>query len=322
MQDDPQTARSVNDEAIALLRVLGQKQELAYALMGLAIAAADAGISASAATEAKALLQENGEMWMLGLMEFILADVAQQRGDYAAARIGHTESLRLFREIGDLHWSTSPLISLGRIACAEGNYVRARALVEEALAIRRQNDFDNHWSLAIALNSLGEVDRCEANAIGAAPLFEEALSYGRVLGDEPIISWSLHNLGHVALQANELSTAAARFNESLVIRLRSGPGANLAAGLAGVAGIAARNRAFSEAAWLFGAVDAMLETTRMVLAPADELVRRADLATVRGRLDPEAIAAALNGGRAAAPEDVERAAQGIRAATMGGTNQL
>lgn len=322
MQDDPQTARSVNDEAIALLRMLGQKQELAYALMGLAIAAADAGMSASAATEAKGLLQESGEVWMLGLMEFILADVAQQRGDYAAARIGHTESLRLFREIGDLHWSTSPLISLGRIACAEGNYVRARAVVEEALAIRRQNDLDNHWSLAIALNSLGEVDRCEADAIGAAPLFEEALSYGRVLGDEPIISWSLHNLGHVALQANEPSTAAARFNESLVIRRRSGPGANVAAGLAGLAGVAARTGSFSEAAWLFGAVDAMLETTRMVLAPADELVRRADLATIRGRLDPDAVAAALNSGRAAAPEDVERAAQGTRAATMAGTNQL
>jgi len=319
MQDDPVTARTVTDEAVELLRTLGQTQELAYALMGLAIAAADTGMSASAATEARAFFEERGDKWSRGLLEFILADVAQQHGDYAAARSGHAESLALFREIGDLQWTASPLISLGRIACVDGDYVRARTLVEEALVIRRQNELDKR-SLAIALNSLGEIDRCEGNAIRATPSFEEALSYGRALGDEPMISWSLHNLGHVALQANELSTASARFNESLVIRLRSGPGANVAAGLAGLAGVTARRGAFSEAAWIFGAVDAMLETTRKVLAPADELVRRADLATIRVRLDPDAVAAALDGGRDAAPEDVERAALRTRAAAPAGTN--
>ncbi len=319
MQDDPLTARTVTDEAVELLRTLGQKQELAYALMGLAIAAVDVAASASAVSEARAALEESGDTWSLGLLGFILADVAQQHGDYAAARKGHTESLALFRKVGDLQWSASPLISLGRLACVEGEYVRARAMVEEALVIRRQNELDNR-SLAIALNSLGEIDRCEGNAIGAAPLFEEALRYGRVLGDEPIISWSIHDLAHVALQANELSTAAARFNESFVIRRRSGPGANVAAGLAGLASVAARAGSLTEAAWLFGAADAMLETTRMVLAPADGLVRQADLATIHARLEPDAIAAALNSGRTAAPEDVERAAKRISSAMPAGTN--
>jgi tetratricopeptide (TPR) repeat protein len=308
MQDDPLTARTVTDEAVELLRRLGQKQELAYALMGLAIAATEVAASASAVSEARAALEESGDTWSLALLEFILADVAQQHGDYAVARKGHTESLALFRKVGDLQWSASPLISLGRLACVEGDYVRARALVEEALMIRRQNELDNR-SLAIALDSLGEIDRCEGNAVGATQLFEEALRYGRVLGDDPIISWSIHNLGHVALQANELSTAAARFNESLVIRRRSGPGANVAAGLGGLASVAARAGSLSDAAWLFGAVDAMLEGTHMVLAPADELVRRADLATIRARLEPDALAAGLNSGRTATSEDVERMAK-------------
>jgi tetratricopeptide (TPR) repeat protein len=316
MQDDRPAARAVAAEAVELLRTLGQPRELAWALLGLAIVGTgDTAASASAVSDARAILEECGDTWSLGLVAFILADVAQQHGDYAAARSGHTESLALFRKIGDLQWSASPLISLGRIACVEGDYTRARALVEEGLVIRRQNELDNHWSLAIALNSLGEIDRCEGNSIGAAPLFEEALRYGRVLGDEPIIAWSIHNLGHVALQAHALLPAAARFSESLVIRRRGGPGVNVAAGLAGLAGVAARVGSLTEAAWLFGAVDAMLETAHMVLAPADELVRHADLATIHARLSPDAVAAALKSGRAATPEDVETVAKRTSSAT-------
>jgi hypothetical protein len=43
--------------------------------------------------------------------------------------------------------------------------------------------------------------------------------------------------------------------------------------------------------------------------PADELVRQADLATIRARLGHDAVAAALDSGRAATPEDVERVAK-------------
>jgi hypothetical protein len=47
----------------------------------------------------------------------------------------------------------------------------------------------------------------------------------------------------------------------------------------------------------------------MVLAPADELVRQADLATIRATLDPEAVGAALDRGRAATPEEIEKVAR-------------
>jgi tetratricopeptide (TPR) repeat protein len=304
IQDDRMTARAVAAEAVELFRTLGQKKDLAWALTAVALTEGVAA-SASVLSDARAIFEESGDTRSLGVWTFVVADVALQRGDYAAARSGHTESLALFRGIGDLQQTTRPLIRLGRIACVDGDYTRARALVEEAVAICRQNEVDNHWSLAIALNSLGEIDRCEGNSSHAAPLFDEALRYGRVLGDESIIGSSIHNLGHVALQADEPRTAAARFRESLVLRRRGGPGVNVAAGLAGLAGVAARDGSLTESAWLFGAVDAMLETAHGVLLPADELVRQADLGTIRAGLDPDAFAAALSKGRAAAPEEVE-----------------
>jgi predicted ATPase/class 3 adenylate cyclase len=308
MADDLRTVRAVAAEAVELFRALGEKKDLAWALTVVALTE-DVPASASVLSDARAMLEESGDTKSLGRWRWVVAEFALQRGDYAAARRGHTESLALYREIGDLQQTTEPLISLGRIACVDGDYTRARALVEEAVAIRRQNEVDNHWSLAIALNSLGEIDRCEGNAVGAAPLFEEALRYGRVLGDGSIIASSIHNMGHVALESHALLQAASRFRESLAIRWRDGPGANVAAGLAGLASVAARSGSLTEAAWLFGAVDTMLETAQKVLAPADELARQADLGTIRSGLDPDAVAAALNKGRAATPEDVERVAK-------------
>jgi predicted ATPase/class 3 adenylate cyclase len=302
---DYRTAAALGDEAIGLLRILGPKRDLAYALVSKARALLHDPVSSSlAANEGRALLEEIGDTWGLALACYILADGAQEHGDYAAARAGHTESLALFRKVGELPLSTGPLLSLGRLACIEGDYAGARALVGQALAIRREHTPDNPVWVAIALNSLGEVGRCEGKAAEAAPLFEEALRLARVPGDEMIASWSLHNLGHVALHSGELWTAAARFRESLIYRGRDGPSVNVAAGVAGFGGIALRNGTLAEAGRLFGAVETTLDSVRGTLAPADEAVRKADLTTLRARVGDDRVAAALEAGRAATPDEV------------------
>ena len=123
--------------------------------------------------------------------------------------------------------------------------------------------------------------------------------------DDMIVAWALHNLGHVALQSDDRSTAAARFRESLLLRWRSGPGADVAAGLAGMASVALHDGELTEALRLFGAVDRTLETAHRVLSPADERVRREDLTAIHLRLDSRAIDAAFREGHAAKFEDLE-----------------
>jgi len=181
--------------------------------------------------------------------------------------------------------------------------------VEEALAVRRTGE--NRWAIAIALNSLGEVDRCEGRAADAAPLFDEALREGRAIGDGPLIAWSQHNLGHVALQVRDLPTAAAHLGESLTLRRRGGRNVNLASSFAGFAGLATHADRFTEAALLFGAADAVLEAEHGVLPPADELVRALDLALVREHLDRGAFEARTAEGRTADLETVDRVTEGL-----------
>ncbi|HEY4846077.1 MAG TPA: tetratricopeptide repeat protein, partial [Candidatus Dormibacteraeota bacterium] len=305
MQGDFNVVAPLAEESVRLLRALGQKRDLAFALIMVARATMpDVEASARAMRESRELLEELGDHWGLGMLLFNMADAAMTRGEYDAARSGHTEALALFRKHGNVLLSALPLLSLGRLACAGGDYVRARALVEEALAIRQRADVDNPWQTAMATISLGEVDRCEGDPARGAPSFEQALATGRGLGDNMIVAWALHNLGHVALQSGDLSAAAARFQESLQLRQRSGPSGDVAAGLAGMAGVALRKGALADAVRLFGAVDSMLESTHNVLPPADEHVRREDLAAIHLRLDERAFDTAFGEGRGATLEQL------------------
>jgi len=304
MQGDAQVAAPLGAEAVQLLRALGNKHELAFALISMTRSPAPE-VSKRAVSESRALFEELGDTWGVAMLMFVVGDGALERGDYDAARDAHTESLALFKQLGELQLTTSPLVSLGRIASIDGDYVRARALVEEALAIRERPEFDNPWQIAVALISLGEVDRCEGDRDHARPLFARALAIGRELADDMVVAWSLHNLAHVALLSGDLSVAAASFRESLLLRWRAGPGADVAAGLAGMASVASREGRLTEAVELFGAVDGMLEATRHVLPPADELVRTSELNGIHRKLDDPAFNAAFSQGQAVKFEHLE-----------------
>jgi len=248
------------------------------------------------------------------------ADAAFRRGHYDDARSSLIEGQPLFKQLGDINQTTSCLVGLGRLACIDGDYARARALVEEGLAIRRRPEFDNPRRVALALMYLGEVDRCAGDPARGAQSFEEAVATGRELDDGMILGWSLHNLGHVALQSGALADAAARFRESLERRWRLGPGAEVAAGLAGMAGVALRVGQGTQAVRLFGAAEAMLESTGFVLPPADEQVRSVDLAAIQLQLDDGAFVAAFAEGHAAKFEDLEAMTNAVshRASGRGG----
>jgi predicted ATPase/class 3 adenylate cyclase len=304
MQGDRQGAVPLAMESIRLFRALGLKRELGYTLMMVA-RASDAEVAGRAVSESRALFEELGEEWGIAMLLFVMGDAALQRGDLETARRGLTESLTLSRRLGELVLSTNPLLSLGRLVCMDGDYASARAYVDEALAIRERLEGDNPFTVGIALVSLGEIDRCEGDPARGAPLFEQALATGRDLLDDMLVGWALHNLGHVALHAGELALAAARFRESRLFRWRSGAGADVAAGLAAMAAVALRGGQPAEAARLLGAVDGWLESTQTLLAPADMLVRGADLDVAHSRLDDAAFDTAFREGHAAKFEDFE-----------------
>ena len=312
MQGDNQVAVPLAEESARLSRALGLKRQLAMALVFTARGAPDGDASRRAISESRALFEELGDRWGTGMLLWYTADASFRRGEYDAARTAFTEVLTLFRQLGDAAGLGGSLVALGRLACVDGEYARARALVEEGLAIRRRPEFDNPRWVARALITLGEIDRCEGDPVRGSRWFEQALTTGRELGDDMIVGWSLHNLGHVALYSGDLGHAAAKFRESLLIRRRLGPGTEVAAGLAGMAGVALREGQLIEAVRLLGAAGRMLESTGFMLPQADELVRGADLAAIRLRLDDRALDFAFREGHSAEFEDLEAMASAVR----------
>src|SRR5882762_4200076 len=307
-QGDLEVAMGVGEEAVDVYRELGEKHELAWALIGAARWGPDLEVSARALSESRALFEEVGDRRGLAALLFFSGDAALERGEYEAARSRLTESLALLRQIGEF---PLPLVSLGRLACVDGDYALARALVEESLELRKRPEYASPWMIAITLISLGEIDRCEGDPARGAPLFERALATGREMADDLLVGWSSHNLGHVALQSGELVAAAAHFRESLRRRWRAGPGVDVGGGLAGMAGVALREGQVTEAARLFGAVHHMLDSTHMKLPPADEAVLRADLDTTRIQMDGAAFDAAFREGQAARFENLEAMANAV-----------
>jgi predicted ATPase/class 3 adenylate cyclase len=305
MQGDP-TAVPLAEESVPLLRTLGLKLELAYVLMiRVRFALPDIDEARRAMSESRALFEAGGARWGVGQLLGIMADTELRQGNDQAARSLYAESLSLLRQLGELTLSTNALLGLSQLACIDRDFARARALVEEALAIRRQPDFGYEWTVANALVHLGEIDRCEGEPARGVPYFEQARATGRELADDVLISWSLHNLGHVALQAGDLATAGARFRESLLLRWRLQPGQEVASGLAGMAGVALRERRVKEGLRLFGAVDRMLESTHTVLRPADERSRSQDLTTIRSGMDDRAFGTSIREGKATRFEELE-----------------
>jgi len=309
---DDAAAAALGDEAIGLLRALGTKRDLAYALM-LRARVAPQPAAAGLAREARALLEEIGDTFGLAFSFFLLADVAMEHGDYAAARSGHTQSLALLRPLGGHWFMAMPMLSLARLRCVDGDLAGARALVDEALAIGRQWVPEGKRMVAAALISLGEVSRCAGDPASATTPVEQALGLGRELGNDGIVSWALHNLGHIAVHAGDLWGATARFKENLTFYRSTGPSVNVAASVAGFAAVALRARAASDAAWLYAAADAMLSSRHSVLPPADQQVRLADLAEISQQPDADAIAAAREDAGAADLERIEQACNGVAA---------
>ena len=146
--------------------------------------------------------------------------LADLLGDYVSARSVHEEGLALRRELGDKKGIAASLNNLGSLAQQQGDYVSASALYEESLALKRELGDD--WSVAISLSNLGLVAQQQGDYVAARSLYEESLNLARELGDKAGIAISLNNLGLVAHLQGDYTSARSLYEESLALKRELG----------------------------------------------------------------------------------------------------
>ena len=308
LQTDLAEIEALIEEAWAILGRLGAKAAQLHMLIVTARVRAKLTWRGAhdeieaAREEALRICRARGDLRAVAETLYFWGDLAVDLGEYQSARRQLEECLDACEQVGDPYLRGFPLVTLARVACAEGDIAQARAYAREGLALRSA-ETSWRWLRAVALNALGEVERYAENDAEAAALFSEALAIYQAQADEPGIAWTRHDLGHLALRAGETQRAATLFSQALTARDRHRYFLGVATGLADMASVASALGRPAPAARLFGAADALLERIGLVLAPVDALTFDRDLASARAALDPAIFAAAWDAGAALTTED-------------------
>jgi predicted ATPase/class 3 adenylate cyclase len=141
------------------------------------------------------------------------AYLALSRGEYPRARAVLEEGLAIGRQLGDQAGIATSLNYLGTVAMQQGDYAIARTHLEESLAIRRQ--IGDPVSIAVSLDDLGAVVIDQGDYAAARAVLEEGLAIRRQLRDQAGIAAVLNNLGMAAIRQGDYGTARSFLDESL-----------------------------------------------------------------------------------------------------------
>jgi non-specific serine/threonine protein kinase len=197
------------------------------------------------------------------------------------------------------------------VACDEHDYPTAAPLLEESLALCRQDD--DRIGVTMAVHLLGRVAHEQGDYARAAALFEEGLATSRELGRTRGEAVSLSSLGLVAQARRDWNTAAALAAESLRLRVGLRDRRGIAECLEIVAVACAAYAAWPQAARLLGAAAGLRASIAAPVPPHIRESHARTLATVRAalgaRYDVESSA-----GRAMTLEEAVDEALGARPA--------
>jgi predicted ATPase len=261
--------------------------------------------------------------------------LAWASGDSVVSERLALQGLRILEEAGEIDGRIPALAMLGTIASDEGNYPKARGLLEEALELRRQ--VPEASSLASILCNLGVLCARQGDLRAAGLYYEEAYAAMVGQGDFASAATVLMNFSATARDLGDLSRAKELAQESIRIfrsseNRRGLPSAimNLAtvfqaegdlkrtrellleslAGarahedrreivdiLEGVAQLWSLDGRFHAAAVLFGAADALREAVRQSLHPLGQAAHDAAVDRTRRALGEGRFVAAHARGR-------------------------
>jgi predicted ATPase/class 3 adenylate cyclase/Tfp pilus assembly protein PilF len=155
-----------------------------------------------------------------------LGALAYQQGDYIAARATLEQALSAGRDAGDKKSVARALSTLAVVSYQQGDYATSRSLNEQSLALQRE--LGNKWGTALSLNNLGYLSYQQGDYSAARSLHEESLALQRELGNKSGVAYSLGNLGMVSYVQGDYSKARSLHEESLAIRRELGDKSGIA----------------------------------------------------------------------------------------------
>jgi predicted ATPase/transcriptional regulator with XRE-family HTH domain len=225
-----------------------------------------------------------------------LGGVAQSQHDFPTARTALTESLAIYRDLGDRRRTANLVGDLGYLEFLQGHLDAALPQVEEAVSILRE--LGDNWNLSYRVETLGQIAFHGGDYQQAQVYLKEALEAATALG-ELARSVSVRSvLGRLAVARGDWDEAQTQFRAVLAVSTDFDLGDLLAFVLDGQVDLAvAQKRDAAAVRWAGVAAQLRVSINRpqaAVWRMWDERV----LQVARGRLTSEQFARAWAEGQA------------------------
>jgi predicted ATPase len=248
--------------------------------------------------QALQLAREVGDRWWYGVSVEHLGWLAREQGDSVTAWAHLSESLAIFRELGNASSIAENLNVLAEVAILDEDPARAEALLAESRAIEQQEHADPHL-IGTTLLKLGHAAHLRGAYDRAAQLYHESVECFQAFGDQHFkLPWSYHGLGETALGQGRLDEAGRWLTQGLALSKMLGDQASIAWCLAGLGSAAALADKAQHAARMWGAAERLRQALGCRPAPATRITYERALGVARAQLGDTAFEAAWAAGQA------------------------
>lgn len=199
------------------------------------------------------------------------------------------EALSIGREFGDRWNIATALRNLGLFENINGNYLEARASLEQSLEIWKSMGDEGKMGYANALMFLGDVALNHHEGEWARSLYEESVAILREPGDINFLAYAVRRLGQMLWQYGEHERALTLCKESLKLNQEVEDPRGIIACLAGFAAIAITKEKYDRATQLMAAVEAQFTSLGIRLLYMDRVEYERNLALLHANLNEKTL---------------------------------
>lgn len=213
--------------------------------------------------------------------------------------------MAIYRQLSPNFVEPTVLFGLGYLEYATGDTAAAIAYFEELLALVRDAGIKSTFSST--LHALGEIYRYHEDYAKAISYYNEALALAREIDHAQHLNWILTSQGFLFFRQGKRRRAWQHLEEALLLSCELNAPYESARTLIGLAGMSAEENQPQRAARLLGAVQALLESTPVVISVnrADYVEHERIKMLVKEQLDDATFNHLVQEGRAIAAEGLD-----------------
>lgn len=273
-----------------------------YIAASLAAPQSEYGLARRYGEEALPLMRSLGDRKGTAAVLAVLGLAAVDQGDYGEGRSRLEEAIAIDRELGNLGPIPSRLNSLGIMASRQKDLARAETYFRQALEMFRESG--NLIGLSTMLTNLSTNARVMGQIEQARSLAEEALPIARQTGHAPCEAQAIRALAIAYLQLRDFTTARRMFRDALRIEQESEDAVQIVWCLEGLGQLEEQTGNAGRAVLLMAAADAIRDAKGVPIPDLDRMDRSDRLESLRGLLGVAEFDAAWAAGRAMTVKEV------------------